>query len=101
MKMGTILSPRPYDAAARAALQSENLRHTPGFDRRHWGGAGAIRTAANEDVLVPTTSDCHGRAKTKQQKTNKSARLSRDPGQNFFLSVNYITVLDRFLNDAG
>jgi hypothetical protein len=39
---------------------------------------------------------CHGRPKP-----DKGARLSRDPGKDFFLSVNYFTLLDRFLNDAA
>ena len=29
------------------------------------------------------------------------ARLSRNPRKNFLLSVNYLTLLDRFLNDAA
>jgi hypothetical protein len=35
------------------------------------------------------------------QKTDNGARLSRNPRKNFFLSVNYLTLLDRFLNDAA
>jgi hypothetical protein len=35
------------------------------------------------------------------QKPDNGARLSRDPGQNFFRSVNYLTLLDRFLIDAA
>jgi hypothetical protein len=34
------------------------------------------------------------------QKPDNGARLSRNPRKNFFLSVNYLTLLDRFLNDA-
>jgi hypothetical protein len=30
-----------------------------------------------------------------------SARLSRNPRKNFFLSVNYLTLLNRFLTDAA
>jgi hypothetical protein len=33
------------------------------------------------------------------QKPDNGARLSRNPGKNFFLSVNYLTLLNRFLND--
>jgi hypothetical protein len=29
------------------------------------------------------------------------ARLSRNPSKNSFLSVNYLTLLDRFLNDTA
>jgi hypothetical protein len=35
------------------------------------------------------------------QKPDNGARLSRNPRKNFFLSVNYLTLLDRFLNDAA
>jgi hypothetical protein len=35
------------------------------------------------------------------QKPDNGARLSRDPRKSFFLSVNYLTLLDRFLNDAA
>jgi hypothetical protein len=35
------------------------------------------------------------------QKPDNGTRLSRNPRKNFFLSVNYLTLLDRFLNDAG
>src|SRR6516225_11323133 len=38
----------------------------------------------------------HGRPKTRH-----GVRLSRNPRKNFFLSVNYLTLLDRFLNDAA
>jgi hypothetical protein len=39
---------------------------------------------------------CHGRLKTRH-----GARLFRNPRKKFFLSVNYVTLLDRFLNDAA
>ena len=35
------------------------------------------------------------------QKPDNGARLSRNPRKNFLLSVNYLTLLDRFLNDAA
>jgi hypothetical protein len=35
------------------------------------------------------------------QKPDNGARLSRNPEKNFFLSVTYLTFLDRFLNDAA
>jgi hypothetical protein len=35
------------------------------------------------------------------QKPDNSACLSRDPGKNFFRGVNYLTLLERFLNDAA
>jgi hypothetical protein len=35
------------------------------------------------------------------QKSANSARLSRGPRKNFFLSVNYLTLLNRFPNDAA
>jgi hypothetical protein len=35
------------------------------------------------------------------QKTDNGTRLSRNPWKNFFLSVNYLALLDRFLNDAA
>ena len=35
------------------------------------------------------------------QKPDNGARLSRNPRKNFFPSVNYLTLLDRFLNDAA
>jgi hypothetical protein len=38
---------------------------------------------------------------TDAQKPDNGARLSRNPRKNFFLSVNYLTLFDRFLNDAG
>jgi hypothetical protein len=38
----------------------------------------------------------HGRAKP-----DNGARLSGNPRKNFFLSVNYLTLLHRFLNDAA
>ena len=39
---------------------------------------------------------CHGRLKTRQWSS-----LSRDLRKNFFLSVNYLTLLNRFPNDAA
>ena len=33
-------------------------------------------------------------------KPDNGVSLSRNPRKNFFLSVNYLTLLDRFLNDA-
>jgi hypothetical protein len=35
------------------------------------------------------------------QKPDNGARLSRNPRKNFFLSMNYLTLLDRFRNDAA
>ena len=35
------------------------------------------------------------------QKPDNCARLSRNPRKNFFLSVNHLTFLDQFLNDAA
>ena len=35
------------------------------------------------------------------QKPDNGARLSRNPRKNFFLSVDYLTLLNRFLNDAA
>ena len=35
------------------------------------------------------------------QKPDNGARLSHNPRKNFFLSVNYLTPLNRFLNDAA
>jgi hypothetical protein len=35
------------------------------------------------------------------QKPDNGARLSGNPRKNFFPSVNYLTLLDRFLNDAA
>jgi hypothetical protein len=35
------------------------------------------------------------------QKPDNGARLSRNPRKNFFLSLNYLTLLNRFLNDAA
>jgi hypothetical protein len=35
------------------------------------------------------------------QKPDNRARLSRNPWKNFVLSVNCLTLLDRFLNDAS
>jgi len=37
----------------------------------------------------------------KTQKPDNGARPSRNPSKNFFLSVNYLTLLDQFLNDAA
>jgi hypothetical protein len=39
---------------------------------------------------------CHG-----AQKPDNGARLSRNPRENFFLSVEYLTLLDRLLSDAA
>lgn len=33
--------------------------------------------------------------------SDNCARLSRNPKKNFFLSVNYLTLPNRFLNDAA
>ena len=35
------------------------------------------------------------------QKPDNGARLSRNPRKDFFLSVNYLTLLNGFLNDAA
>jgi hypothetical protein len=35
------------------------------------------------------------------QKPDNGARPSRNPSKKFFLSVNYLTLLDQFLNDAA
>jgi len=35
------------------------------------------------------------------QKPDNGARLSRNPRKNFFLRVNYLTLLNRFLDDAA
>jgi hypothetical protein len=35
------------------------------------------------------------------QKPDSGARLSRNARKRFFLNVNYLTLLDRFLNDAA
>jgi hypothetical protein len=35
------------------------------------------------------------------QKPDNGARLSHNPRKNFFRSVNYLTLLNRFLNDAA
>jgi hypothetical protein len=35
------------------------------------------------------------------QKPDNGARLSRNPRKDFFLSVNYLTLLNRFLNYAA
>ena len=35
------------------------------------------------------------------QKPDHGARLSRNPRNNFFLNVNYLTLLGQFLNDAA
>jgi hypothetical protein len=35
------------------------------------------------------------------QKPDHGARLSRNPRKNFFLSVSYLTLSRRFLNDAA
>jgi hypothetical protein len=35
------------------------------------------------------------------QKPDNGARLSGNPKKNFFISVTYLTLLNRFLNDAA
>jgi hypothetical protein len=54
-------------------------------------------TKAKHHVLCAT----RGLFAMDAQKPYNGARLPRNPRKNFFQSVNYLTLLDRFLNDAA
>jgi hypothetical protein len=61
-------------------------RRTMGGERREWRAVEVIAVRAF----------CNG-----GPKPDNGARLSRNPRENFFLNVNYLTLLDRFLNDTA
>jgi hypothetical protein len=57
MKMGTIVSPFPYDAAARHALQSANLRRPAMLRHAAWEAASRFRGMSGYPSMAALSID--------------------------------------------
>ena len=103
--------PDAYCLASRAARTSVRGAVIE-CDKQRWQGCAMTkanqqfyaRRGGNPSIPLPTTpiavrAFCF--LPMDPQKPDNGARLSRNPRKNFFLSVNYLTLLDRFLNDAA
>jgi len=62
-------------------------------NRPHSGGG-------SHDALYSAISTSTG-SRGPEEPASYRLTATRDPRKNFFLSVNYLTLLDRFLNDAA
>jgi hypothetical protein len=84
----------PYIVSAITARKAEELLAAYAEALSGTDSATFAAANANWDKAAEHAARC-------AQKPDNGARLSRNPRKNFFLSVSYLTLLNRFLNDAA